>query len=55
VTFVGERRDVKRVASLVMYAVGIGLAFASPYLACSCYAAVFVMWFVPTRRVAKQS
>jgi len=35
--------------------IGIGFAFASPYRACSCHAAVSVMWFVPTRRVVKQS
>jgi len=53
-TFAFERGDFKGFASPVMYAFGIGLAFASPYLAYACYTAVSVMWFVPTRRVVKQ-
>lgn len=54
VTFAFERGDLKGVASPVMYAFGIGLAFASPYLAYACYTAVSVMWFVPTKRLVRQ-
>jgi uncharacterized membrane protein len=46
-------RDVKGTASEVIYAVGIGLAFVSPYLAYACYVAVAVVWFVPDRRLTR--
>ncbi|MGD0055307.1 MAG: TMEM175 family protein [Acidimicrobiales bacterium] len=44
-------RDVKGMISPLIYLLGIGLAFASAYLAYACYAAVSLMWFVPDRRV----
>jgi uncharacterized membrane protein len=44
--------DKKGKASLGLYALGVGLAFVSPYLSYACYTAVSVMWFVPDRRVA---
>ena len=44
-------RDVKGIASPVICAVGIGLAFVSPYLAYGCYLAVSVLWFIPDRRL----
>ncbi len=45
--------DTKGVASLVFYGAGVGLAFLHPYLAYGCYTAVFVMWFIPDRRLSR--
>jgi uncharacterized membrane protein len=44
--------DTKGIASLVLYGAGVALAFVHPYLAYVCYTAVFVMWFIPDRRLA---
>jgi len=44
--------DLKGNLSLVLYAAGVGLAFASPVVSYVMYAAVAVMWFVPDRRLA---
>jgi uncharacterized membrane protein len=46
-------RDIKGIASPLVYAAGIGLAFASPYLAYACYVAVSLIWFIPDRRLMK--
>ncbi len=46
-------RDVKGIISPVIYAAGIGLAFASPYLAYVCYLSVSLIWFIPDRRLAR--
>ncbi|HML12517.1 MAG TPA: TMEM175 family protein [Xanthobacteraceae bacterium] len=46
-------RDLKGKGSLVLYAVGIGLAFIAPWLAMACYVAVAVVWFIPERRIEK--
>jgi uncharacterized membrane protein len=48
-TAVGQ--DVKGTVSGVLNAVGIGLAFISPYAAYACYAAVTLIWFIPDRRL----
>jgi uncharacterized membrane protein len=45
--------DLKGYASLVLYAVGVALAFVSPWIAYALYVAVAVMWFVPDRRFAR--
>jgi uncharacterized membrane protein len=45
------RRDVKGLASPVIYAAAVLLAFVSPLLACICYAGVASWWLVPDRRV----
>jgi uncharacterized membrane protein len=44
--------DLKGRASLGIYALGVVLAFVTPYLAYGCYAAVALMWFIPDRRLA---
>jgi uncharacterized membrane protein len=44
-------KDIKGVISPIVYMVGFGLAFVSPYLAYACYAAVSLLWFVPDRRL----
>jgi uncharacterized membrane protein len=46
-------RDRKGKVSLVVYAVAIGLAFLSPWLAVALYTLVALMWLVPDRRLEK--
>jgi uncharacterized membrane protein len=48
----GIRGDVKGKLSLVLYALGVGLAFWSPFAAYAAYVVVGIMWFVPDRRLA---
>ena len=48
-------RDVKGVMSLVVYLLGIGAAFVTPYLAYTFYALVTLVWFIPDRRLTTQS
>jgi uncharacterized membrane protein len=43
--------DFKGVLSAVLYAVAVGLAFLTPWLAYSIYVLVAVIWFVPDRRL----
>jgi uncharacterized membrane protein len=45
-------RDIKGKVSVVLYALGIALAFVNPLLAYGAYALVSVMWFIPDRRLA---
>ena len=47
-------RDVKGRASLVLYAAATGLAFVSPFVSYSLFAAVAVLWFVPDRRLSRR-
>jgi uncharacterized membrane protein len=47
--------DVKGMISPVIFLVGIGLAFVSPYLAYICYAVVSLMWLVPDRRLTRRT
>jgi TMEM175 potassium channel family protein len=44
----------KEWASLVIYAVAIGLAFLNSWVACALYALVAVIWFVPERRIERE-
>jgi uncharacterized membrane protein len=37
--------------SIVIYLLGIGLAFVQPWIAIALYIAVAIMWFVPDRRI----
>jgi len=43
--------DRKGTASIVLYALAIGLAFVHPLIACALYVAVALMWFLPDRRI----
>jgi uncharacterized membrane protein len=45
-------RDIKGKLSVVLYALGIALAFFQPLLAYGAYALVSIMWFIPDRRLA---
>ena len=44
-------RDVKGKLSPIIYAVGIAMAFLSPWVSVALYAAVAMMWLVPDRRL----
>lgn len=44
-------KDRKGVLSVIIYAIGIGLAFINPWLGIACYFAVACMWFIPDRRI----
>ena len=46
-------RTGKEIASILLYVVGIALAFVEPWLAMVPYAAVALMWLVPDRRVER--
>ncbi|HEY3950304.1 TMEM175 family protein [Phenylobacterium sp.] len=46
-------RDFKGYASLVAYALAIGLAFVRPQASLALYVAVAAMWFIPDRRVER--
>jgi uncharacterized membrane protein len=46
-------KDWKSKVSLVIYAVGITLAFFNSVLGCCVYAVVSVIWFIPDRRIEK--
>jgi len=46
-------RDIKGKASLVLYAVAIGFAFAYPWIAGAIYIFVALMWLVPDRRIER--
>lgn len=43
--------DLKGKASPVLYAIGIGAAFVSPWISVGLYVFVAIMWFVPDRRI----
>ena len=47
--------DFKGVISVVIYAVAIGLAFVSEWMALALYVAVALMWFVPDRRFERRA
>jgi uncharacterized membrane protein len=42
--------DKKGIASVIIYAIGIGLSLVQPLLGFSTYVLVAVMWFVPDKR-----
>ena len=46
-------RDIKGKASLVIYALGVALAFVQPLAAIALYVVVAVIWFVPDPRVER--
>ncbi|MGH8278203.1 MAG: TMEM175 family protein, partial [Gammaproteobacteria bacterium] len=45
--------DVKGKLSVVLYALGIGLAFLNQWIADALYVLVALMWLVPDRRIAR--
>jgi uncharacterized membrane protein len=46
--------DLKGMASLGIYIVGIGLAALSPWISYGCYASVSLIWFIPDRRLSRR-
>ena len=46
--------NLKGNVSILMYAVGVGFAFLSPYIAYTLFALVAVMWFIPDRQLAQE-
>lgn len=46
-------RDFKGKLSVLIYAVTIPLAFATPWLAYALYVLVAVLWLIPDRRIEK--
>ena len=47
-------KDVKGIASMVLYAIAIALAFVTPWLAGAIYVVVAIMWLVPDPRIEHQ-
>jgi uncharacterized membrane protein len=45
--------DWKGTVSVLVYVLAIPVAFAWPWLACTCYAFVALMWLLPDRRIEK--
>ncbi|MET4080517.1 putative membrane protein [Pedobacter sp. UYP30] len=43
----------KEKASVILYALGMGLCFLSPYLGASMYAIVAMIWIIPDKRVER--
>lgn len=46
-------KDVKGILSVVLYLIGIGLAFINPWLGFSIYSVVAAIWFIPDSRIEK--
>jgi uncharacterized membrane protein len=46
--------DRKGIASVVMYAIAIAVAFVNPWIAAAIYLAVAVMWLVPDPRIERR-
>jgi uncharacterized membrane protein len=47
--------NFKEVVSLIIYTVAIAVAFVNSWLACALYAAVAAIWFVPDRRIERET
>ena len=45
--------DTKGLASILLYLLGLGLAWVSPWIAYAFYVAVAIVWFIPDRRLAR--
>jgi len=46
-------RDVKGIASLVIYALAVAVALFAPWLACALYVVVALLWLVPDQRIER--
>ena len=46
-------KDVKGILSVVLYLIGIDLAFINPWLGFSIYSVVAAIWFIPDSRIEK--
>ena len=45
--------DYKGLISVIMYAIAVGVAFFSPFVAYSLYVLVAILWLVPDRRIER--
>ena len=56
----GDRRSLKEWASLILYAIAVGIAvvsgdrWAGAWIACGLYALVAVIWLIPDRRIERE-
>ncbi|MFN8306336.1 MAG: TMEM175 family protein [Ferruginibacter sp.] len=46
-------KDIKGILSVILYLIGISLAFINPWLGFSIYSVVAGIWFIPDRRIEK--
>jgi uncharacterized membrane protein len=46
-------KDLKGITSLLIYAVGIGVAFIQPWAAFALYILVAIIWLIPDRRIER--
>jgi uncharacterized membrane protein len=46
-------KDLKGITSLLIYAVGIGVAFVQPWAAFMLYILVAIIWLIPDRRIER--
>ena len=46
-------RNSKEWVSLGLYAAGVGVAFARPWIACTLYGVVAALWLIPDRRIER--
>jgi len=46
-------KDIKGIASLVIYAAAIPLSFVNPWIAFALYVVVAIIWFIPDRRIER--
>ena len=44
-------KDRKNISSLVLYVIGIGCSFLTPWLGILCFVSVLVLWFIPDRQI----
>ena len=44
-------KDRKNISSLVLYVIGIGSSFLTPWLGILCFVSVLVLWFIPDRQI----
>jgi uncharacterized membrane protein len=47
-------KDRKGMISLLIYAAGIAMSFVVPLLGLATYTLVFIIWFIPDRRIEKE-
>ena len=46
-------RDRKGILSVVIFAIGIALAFVNPWISMALYVLVEIIWFIPDKRIEK--
>lgn len=50
----GQKRNIKEIISLILYALAIGLAFVNGYVSCGLYVIVAIIWLIPDRRIERE-